>query len=72
MTNKTSRNTYLVWENRETGERVRSAAKPTGRGRWDALYAESRVRKGVCYTPYEGKNEWEVAANAAMSHNARP
>lgn len=71
MTTQT-RNTYLVWENYETGERVRSAAHPAAKGRWDALYADSRVRKGVSYTPYEGKNEWEVAANAAMARDSRP
>lgn len=49
-------------------EFVSAATRPAGDG-WFAHYPESRVT-GDRYAAYNGRSEWEIAANAAMASAA--
>ncbi len=56
-----------VWIN-DSGKTVKSDKRPAGD--WFAHYPKSRVR-GDKFTPYQGRSEWEQAANRAMAAEAQ-
>jgi len=57
-----------VWVN-EDGKTVKSDRRPSGGG-WYPHYPKSHVH-GEKYTPYQGRSEWERAANQSMAEDAR-
>ena len=56
-----------VWIN-EDGKTIKSNSRPLGE--WYPHYAASRVH-GDRYMPYQGRSEWEQAANASMAEKAK-
>lgn len=68
---RAGKNAWVKWGGRE-GTTImayaRSDERPDGEG-WSPYYPAGRVT-GDSYSYYEGRSEWEIAANAAMADEA--